>query len=59
MMSNGLRDKVDIFVLVYMDDKLDIQNDVEELNERIREELSLLRSQFFFTVLTWCNFFEQ
>ena len=52
MMSNGLRDKVDIFVLVYMDDKLDIQNDVEELNERIREELSLLRSQFFFTVLT-------
>ena len=52
MMSNGLRDKVDIFVLVYIDDKLDIQNDVEELNERIREELSLLRSQFFFTVLT-------
>ena len=47
MMSNGLRDKVDIFVLVYIDDKLDIQNDVEELNERIREELSLLRSQIF------------
>ena len=47
MMSNGLRDKVDIVVLVYIDDKLDIQNDVEELNERIREELSLLRSQIF------------
>ena len=47
MMSNGLRDKVDIFVLVYIDDKLDIQTDVEELNERIREELSLLRSQIF------------